>query len=88
MSRLFNARVVLDSAPIINVAVECPKCKKWFYGRDITNDRLDFEYQLDYAEFICPVCGKEFGGISPDREEVDSEEECYEGCLEKEEIWK
>lgn len=77
---LFKARVVLDPAPIRSVAVECPKCKKWFYGRDITTSNLFFDYELDYAEFTCPICRTEFGGIQPDFEEVGSVEECYKDC--------
>lgn len=88
---MFNIRVECESPPIRHISVQCPKCKKWFYGRDITECTLSHYYQIRFAEFICPICNKKFGGISnidePNIEEV-SYPKVYEGCLQKREIWE
>lgn len=92
---MFNVKVEYDPAPIRHIAVQCPDCKKWFYGWDIIDDYrsadLRYDYQISFATFICPVCGKEFGGIhnadKPKIEEV-SYPEVYEGCLTRKEIWE
>ena len=90
-----NIRVEYDPTPIRHIAVQCPDCKKWFYGRDIINGDwlrdLTYDYQINFATFTCPVCGKEFGGLQnvdkPKIEEV-SYPEVYEGCLTRKEIWE
>lgn len=93
-----NVRVVYESTPIRHIAVQCPACGKWFEGNDITKDSLSYEHQINFAEFVCPVCGKTFGNYNKDWldfdnynmniKEVDSGEECYEGCLRKKEVWE
>lgn len=89
-----NVRVEYEPTPIRHIAVQCPKCSKWFYGSDITNDRLSFEYQIYYAQFECPICGKIFGAdensdfANVTIKEVGSAEECYKGCLQRKEIWE
>lgn len=89
-----NVRVVYESTPIRHIAVQCPKCENWFYGADVTNDKLSYHYEIYYAQFECPVCGKIFGAdeyrdfSNVKIEEVDSSAECYKGCLEKKVIWE
>lgn len=89
-----NVRVVYDPTPIRNIAVQCPKCEKWFYGRDITTGNLYYGYELFSAQFECPVCGKIFGSdacrghSNITIKEVDSSEECYKDCLEKKVVWE
>lgn len=87
-------RVVYESTPIRHIAVKCPKCEKWFDGRDITHDKLSYSYEVYFAQFECPVCGKIFGGdecrdfSNVNIEEVGSATECYKDCLRKKEIWE
>ena len=89
-----NIRVVYEPTPIRHIAVQCPKCEKWFYGNDIADNHISFDYQIRYAQFECPVCGKIFGGDeSKDYsnvkiEEVGSSTECYKNCLEKKVVWE
>lgn len=93
-----NVRVEYESVPIRHIAVQCPKCGKWFNGRDIVNgdwfQDLMYSYQIYYAQFECPVCGKIFGGdecrdLSNVRiQEVGSSEECYKDCLQRKEVWE
>ena len=89
-----NIKVEYDPTPIRHIAVQCPDCKKWFYGWDIVDggfEYLKYDYQIGFATFTCPVCGKEFGGIhnadKPQIEEV-SYPEIYDGCLTRKEIWE
>lgn len=93
---MFNVRVEYESTPIRHIAVQCPKCEKWFHGRDIVKgerplDALRYDYQINWAEFQCPVCGNEFGGLNRNDKanikEVDHPT-IYEGCLEKKESWE
>jgi hypothetical protein len=87
-----NVRIEYDPTPIRHIAVQCPKCEKWFYGRDITNDRLDYEHQVSYARFKCPVCEASFGGdeyndyLKLHIEEVDYPD-VYKDCLTNKEVW-
>lgn len=89
-----NIRVEYDSTPIRNIAVQCPNCEKWFYGYDITEDKLQYSYQVPFAKFHCPVCSNIFGcnvGIKKDTfnvKEYGSAEEVYKGCLEKKVSWE
>lgn len=94
-----NMRVEFDSRPVRHYAVQCPCCQMWFHGSDIgpENQWISYEYQLETAAFTCPICEKEFGGVcrSPFGEkdkinirEVNSSEECYEGCLTQKVIWE
>ena len=36
----FNVRVEYEPLPIRHIAVQCPNCKKWFRGWEITEDDL------------------------------------------------
>lgn len=86
-------RVEYDPTPIRHIAVQCPKCEKWFYGRDITEDNLFYDYDIYHAQFCCPVCGKIFGAdaysnfANVNIEEVDYPY-IYKGCLERKEVWE
>jgi predicted RNA-binding Zn-ribbon protein involved in translation (DUF1610 family) len=80
----FNVRVEYGPTPIENIAIQCPQCNKWFIGEDITHDKLDFDYNIEYARFECPVCGKVFGhwsltGTSFGQQHYDKPiiKECY-----------
>ena len=87
---MFNVRVDYESTPVRHIAVQCPECKNWFGGRQITIDNLSYDYEIYYAEFNCPVCGKCFGGLEhadkPNIKEVGYPD-IYKECLEKKEIW-
>lgn len=93
----FNVRVEYESTPIRHIAVQCPNCENWFHGSDITDDDLGYEYQIDFAHFTCPVCGRKFGRSDtwnaytaldkPHIEEV-SYPEVYDGCLTQKVIWE
>lgn len=88
---MFNVRVEYESTPIRHVAVQCPNCKKWFRGWEITEDELRYASDIHYAVFECPICEKGFGGIQhadkPNIEEV-GHPAVYEGCLEKKVTWQ
>ena len=93
----FNVRVEYECTPIRHIAVQCPKCKKWFHGTDITHDDLRYSYQIDMANYRCPVCDIKFGYDNkrspfsekdkPCIEEV-SYPEVYDGCLTQKVIWE
>ena len=88
---MFNVRVEYESTPIRHIAVQCPNCKKWFRGWEITEDDLRYDYEIDFAVFNCPVCETEFGGLQhtdkPNIEEV-GHPAVYDGCLQKKEVWQ
>lgn len=92
---MYNVRVEYESTPIRHIAVECPKCNKWFMGWDIFNgspfEDLRYDHDIDFATFTCPVCGEEFGGLqNSDRPniEISCHPEVYEGCLKRKETWE
>ena len=86
-------RVEYEPTPIRHIAVQCPKCERWFNGHDITEDKLEYEYHIYYAQFICPVCGKVFGAderynfANVQIEETDYPD-VYKDCLKRKEIWE
>ena len=99
-----NAKVIYAAAPIREIAVECPKCKKWFRGRDITDCAIQYEVDIPHAYFKCPACGENFNGFDdvkypacPDLgikvlnvniKTVYSENECYKDCLKGRVVWE
>ncbi len=92
----FNVKVEYDMIPIRHIAIECPKCKKWFRGWEITDDDLSEHGDIYYATFTCPLCHKKFGfdpsshgdsGWLPTIEE-SCHPEIYKDCLSKREIWE
>lgn len=88
-----NIRVEYEPAPIRHIAVQCPKCEKWFYGYDITENELKYNYQIYTAQFKCPVCGRIFGADAYNKyatlniDEV-SHPEIYKDCLRRKEVWE
>lgn len=92
----FNVRVEYEPIPIRHIAVQCPECKNWFHGMNITDDDLFYSYQIDMASYCCPVCHTTFGRSDwnnfkgkdkPNIEEV-SYPDVYEGCLKQKVIWE
>lgn len=93
-----KVRVEYESTPIRHIAVECPNCNNWFHARDILDgdwiEDLRYDYQIEFATFVCPVCRNVFGYVDTyNREnveikEVGSSEECYKDCLSKREVWE
>lgn len=93
---MFNVRVEYESTPIRHIAVQCPKCEKWFYGWDIVKeerafDVLRYKHDINWTEFKCPVCKEEFGGIQ-NNDKANIKEvghpEVYDGCLQRKEVWE
>lgn len=88
-----NVRVTYEPTPIRHIAVQCPRCEKWFNGKDITKDKLEYDYQLYHAQFNCPACGKIFGADAYNNyatlyiEEM-SYPEIYKDCLQRKEVWE
>lgn len=89
-------RVEFEPRPVRHVAVQCPECKKWFAGRDITEHDINDEIDLEFAHFECPVCNYRFGydrDKVPSKSQIEiiecgSTEEVYHGCLRKKEVWE
>lgn len=92
----FNVKVEYDIMPIRHIAVECPRCKKWFRGWQITNDNLTEQDDIYNADFTCPLCGEEFGymsGLYNGKKYTQNIEESgypdiYKDCLTKKETWE
>lgn len=90
----FNVKVEYDMMPIRHIAVECPRCKRWFRGGQITKDSLAEHYDIYNAKFICPLCKEEFGyDLYNDKKDTPNIEESgypdiYKDCLTKKEIWE
>ena len=88
---MFNVKVEYECTPIRHIAVQCPNCANWFQGRDIIKDGdLTYKHDINWTEFKCPKCSKEFGGIqNGDKANVteDAYPTIYDGCLERREIW-
>lgn len=88
-----KVRVEYEPTPVRHIAVQCPGCSNWFNGRDITEDELGFSYEIPFAQFICPVCGKVFGGNAYEHcanmkiEEV-AYPDIYKDCLQRKEVWE
>lgn len=89
-----NVRVEYEATPIRHIAVQCPSCLRWFRGRDITSDKLSFEYQIYSAQFECPICGKIWGADAYNNyaslkiKECGDSGEVYNGCFTKKEVWE
>lgn len=86
-------RVEYEPTPIRHIAIQCPKCERWFRGRDITEDTLLYEYDIYYSQFHCPVCGKIFGADEYSNfANVHIEEtgypDVYQDCLQRKEVWE
>lgn len=96
---MFNIKVEYDSRPIRHIAVQCPKCSKWFNGWDIVVtsrysspfEELRYDYNINWVGFTCPICEEEFGGMQngdkPNIEEC-SYPEIYDDVLTKKEVWE
>lgn len=91
-----NVRVEYKPALIRHIAIQCPYCKKWFQGNDITESQLSYDYQLNFAEFHCPVCNNNFGyhangHLNRKKDELAIEEsvypDIYKDCMTKKTVW-
>lgn len=88
---MFNVKVQYEDTPIRHIAVQCPNCNKWFRGWDIVKGDLRYAYQINFAEFTCPICNEKFGGIQhADKPNIKKSAypEIYEACVKKKEVWE
>ena len=87
-----NVRVKYGIRPIEHISVQCPNCLRWFDGNEIIDDDvIKYESQMEYVDYICPVCGKIFGGYGDDENlnimDCKDESEVYNGCMHKKVVW-
>lgn len=87
-----NVRVKYGIRPINHIAVQCPNCLRWFNGNEIIDDDVvNYESQMEYVDYICPVCGKIFGGEGDidnmNIQECENDTEVYEGCMHRKVVW-
>lgn len=87
--------VEFESAPIRHAYVTCPECGRKYCASTITEDVLHDAVDLQYAKFLCPVCGCSFSGHDRDWDEMRevkireiSYPECAKGALQKKEVWE
>lgn len=53
--------VEFDPTPIRHMAIQCPKCERWFKHYDIANEDINYDSDINsYAKCECPVCNHEF----------------------------
>lgn len=88
MSKLitgFNVRVEFEPRQIRHISVQCPFCYNWFMGEEITHDDLSHDYDIDIAEFKCPLCEKQFnskyGSLNRAVVREVGYPEVYDNCL-------
>lgn len=86
----FKVKVEYECNPVRNIAIECPKCKKWFRKLDVTNDDIYYAYQIINASYKCPICGEEFNATDNALCIVEcfDGKEVYKDCVEKVVLWK
>ncbi len=88
-----EVRVEYEATPIRHIAVQCPRCSKWYHGQDITENELRFEHDIYFAQFHCPVCDHVFGADEYQKYANVHITECgypevYKDCLQKKEVWE
>lgn len=89
-----NIRVEYEATPIRHIAAQCPNCRKWFNGREITEQELSFSHHIYHAQFKCPLCGRVFGAdecigyANVNVVECGSSTEVYKDCLRRKEVWE
>ena len=71
----FKVQVEFEDAPIRKIKVQCPKCKNWFTGWDVTNKNLLYESDIYAASFTCPICNRLMTGC-PKIENYDNNIKC------------
>ena len=77
-----------ESTPIRHLAIQCPYCKNWFHGNDITIELIHYVEELYLCDCFCPKCQESFT-ISPSSSFKESNEfpKFYEQCLHKKTTW-
>lgn len=85
-----HIRLELDPAPVRHIAVQCPSCKRWFHGQEISDNWIQFEHEINFTKFDCPVCSHSFGAFEfGDEIIIDTDyKDIYDGCLKKKEVWE
>ena len=78
-----------ESTPLRHLAIQCPYCKNWFQGDDITSERIHYVEHLPYSDCYCPICQESFS-IDPysTLEESDEFPKFYEQCMHKKTTWE
>jgi len=89
----YKIRVEYEVAPIRNLVVQCPHCGEWFAACDITdreNKSPNYNYELAYAEYVCPICKLGFGfeeGMDYEEDPIPVEG-IHHGVLRKKVMWE
>lgn len=85
-----NARIEYEIPTIRHIAVQCPECKNWFEGREITSKSIHTNTDAKSAVYKCPICGFNFSGNFEkfNIKECGSSTEVYENCLRRKVVWE
>lgn len=80
--------VEFDPTPIRHMAIQCPKCHRWFNRHDIANEDIDFDSDIDsFAKCECPVCNHEFDLCNVEFEYPSFPEFYDNNCAKKKVVW-
>lgn len=90
---IIKVRVEYDPIPVRHIAVQCPDCGRWYYGNDISDSFVAYDYDIYNTQFTCPVCGKVFGDSEyRGCDDVEITEmaypDIYKDCYTKKEVWE
>jgi hypothetical protein len=85
----FNVKVEYETPIIRSISIQCPECKKWFYQGDIAENHIKYSYEIESAEYKCPICDKYFGDYKdkPIIKECSSDE-VYKDIVKKKVTWE
>ena len=88
MEKKVKVAVEFEPTPIRHMAIQCPKCERWFNHYDVADRLIGFKHDIDtMAECECPACGAEFnlGNVEFEYPEFP---EFYDKCAKKKTVWE
>ena len=85
-----NIRVEYEIPEIRHLAIQCPVCKTWFCGYDLSDKIFVHVYNLANEDLYCPICENSFNTSDYGKIEVEERDypEVYEGCIKKKVTWE
>ena len=81
--------VEFDPTPIRHMAIQCPKCERWFNMYDVATTNIDYKHDIDsLAKCECPACQHEFDLGNVEFEYPEFPDFYDKKCAKKKVVWK
>jgi hypothetical protein len=91
MNEVINVSAEFEPRQIRLMAIQCPRCKRWFSRGDlnVSSRCCNTDIDIKYADYHCPACNTTFGYCCGDMPNItENYDEIKEKLAKRKTVWE